>query len=140
MKIVSFRLKVRSFFHILLRPAARRVRLLADQVDIVSCDSRKYPERPQKYGVTVYQRVRWGRLSIGLVGCAEPAVQIRARRTLLVLHAVIVIHPRARSLQSRPGWTPRVGSQFRENQLHWGIGREAGRPFPSPLRPTPRAS
>src|SRR4029077_18689010 len=81
-------------------------------------------------------------LSQSMVLCG----QLESRRSThgapydLVRRAGIVIHPRARSLQSRPGWTPRVGSRLRKTPPHWDIGREAGRPFPSPLRPTLQAS
>lgn len=40
---------------ILTRANAIKTNLIADSIDIVSCDSRKYSEQPQKYGVNVYQ-------------------------------------------------------------------------------------
>jgi hypothetical protein len=38
-----------------LRPPSQKLRLIADQIDVVSCDARKYPEQSQKYGVSAYQ-------------------------------------------------------------------------------------
>lgn len=40
---------------ILTRIGTKKVHLIADNIDIVSCDARRYSEQPQKYGVNVYQ-------------------------------------------------------------------------------------
>ncbi|WP_316751135.1 hypothetical protein [Pedobacter gandavensis] len=40
---------------ILTRAGSLKTKLIADNIDIVSCDSRRYSEQPQKYGVNVYQ-------------------------------------------------------------------------------------
>jgi hypothetical protein len=40
---------------ILTRAGTKNTKLIADQVDIVACDSRRYCEQPQKYGVNVFQ-------------------------------------------------------------------------------------
>lgn len=48
-------LTVTGQVQILTRSSTKKAKLIAEQIDIVSCDSRKYPEQPQKYGVNVYQ-------------------------------------------------------------------------------------
>ncbi|HYK76538.1 MAG TPA: hypothetical protein VEV16_06150 [Daejeonella sp.] len=40
---------------ILIRNGTDKANLVAEQVDVVACDSRCYSEQPQKYGVNVYQ-------------------------------------------------------------------------------------
>ena len=40
---------------ILTRAGTNKTRLIADNIDIVACDARRYSEQPQKYGVNVYQ-------------------------------------------------------------------------------------
>lgn len=40
---------------ILTRAGTNKTTLIADQIDIVACDARRYSEQPQKYGVNVYQ-------------------------------------------------------------------------------------
>ena len=40
---------------ILTRAGTNKATLVADYIDIVACDARKYSEQPQKYGVNVYQ-------------------------------------------------------------------------------------
>ncbi|WP_222537825.1 hypothetical protein [Pedobacter polysacchareus] len=40
---------------ILIRSGSLKARLIAENIDIVSCDARRYSEQPQKYGVNVYQ-------------------------------------------------------------------------------------
>jgi len=40
---------------ILTRAGTDNTVLIADSIDIVSCDARRYSEQPQKYGVNVYQ-------------------------------------------------------------------------------------
>jgi len=40
---------------ILTRGTTKKAKLIAENIDIVSCDSRRYSEQPQKYGVNVYQ-------------------------------------------------------------------------------------
>jgi hypothetical protein len=40
---------------ILTRAGTNKTNLIADNVDIVACDARRYSEQPQKYGVNVYQ-------------------------------------------------------------------------------------
>ena len=40
---------------ILTRTGTNKTKLIADNIDIVACDSRRYSEQPQKYGVNVYQ-------------------------------------------------------------------------------------
>ncbi|CAL1518797.1 hypothetical protein [Chitinophaga sp. MM2321] len=40
---------------ILTRAGTSKTTLLADNIDIVACDARRYSEQPQKYGVNVYQ-------------------------------------------------------------------------------------
>lgn len=48
-------LTVTGQVQILTRGNNFKIALIADNVDIVSCDARKYSEQPQKYGVNVYQ-------------------------------------------------------------------------------------
>lgn len=48
-------LVVTGQIQIMTRLGTKRARLVADKIDIVSCDSRAYGEQPQKYGVNVYQ-------------------------------------------------------------------------------------
>ena len=48
-------LTVTGQVQILTRAGTNKTVLVADEVDIVACDSRRYPEQPQKYGVNVYQ-------------------------------------------------------------------------------------
>ena len=38
---------------ILTRGTTKKAKLIAENIDIVSCDSRRYSEQPQKYGVNV---------------------------------------------------------------------------------------
>jgi len=40
---------------ILTRTGTNKTNLIADNVDVVACDARRYSEQPQKYGVNVYQ-------------------------------------------------------------------------------------
>lgn len=40
---------------ILTRTGTVKTKLIADNIDIIACDSRRYSEQPQKYGVNVYQ-------------------------------------------------------------------------------------
>lgn len=40
---------------ILTRPGTKKTKLIAIDIDVVACDSRRYSEQPQKYGVNVYQ-------------------------------------------------------------------------------------
>jgi len=40
---------------ILTRTGTNKTKLIADNIDIVACDARRYSEQPQKYGVNVYQ-------------------------------------------------------------------------------------
>lgn len=40
---------------ILTRAGTKKTKLIADNIDIVACDARRYSEQPQKYGVNVYQ-------------------------------------------------------------------------------------
>jgi hypothetical protein len=40
---------------ILTRAGTSKTKLVADNIDIVACDARRYSEQPQKYGVNVYQ-------------------------------------------------------------------------------------
>ncbi|MCV9929939.1 hypothetical protein OIU83_19925 [Flavobacterium sp. LS1R49] len=40
---------------ILTRAGTNKTKLIADTIDIVACDARRYSEQPQKYGVNVYQ-------------------------------------------------------------------------------------
>ena len=48
-------LTVSGQIQILTRGGTKRTKLIADQVDVVACDARKYSEQPQRYGVNVYQ-------------------------------------------------------------------------------------
>jgi hypothetical protein len=48
-------LRVTGQVQILTRGNNFKTNLIADNVDVVSCDARKYSEQPQKYGVNVYQ-------------------------------------------------------------------------------------
>ncbi len=48
-------LTVTGQVQILTRAGTTKTRLIADNVDIVACDARRYSEQPQKYGVNVYQ-------------------------------------------------------------------------------------
>ncbi|WP_242917570.1 hypothetical protein [Pontibacter liquoris] len=40
---------------ILTRAGTNKTQLIADNIDVVACDARRYSEQPQKYGVNVYQ-------------------------------------------------------------------------------------
>lgn len=40
---------------ILTRTGTNQTNIIADNIDVVACDSRRYSEQPQKYGVNVYQ-------------------------------------------------------------------------------------
>lgn len=48
-------LTVTGQVQILTRIGTKRAKLVADGIDIVACDARRYSEQPQKYGVNVYQ-------------------------------------------------------------------------------------
>lgn len=48
-------LTVTGQVQILTRMGTKKTKLIADHVDIVACDARRYSEQPQKYGVNVYQ-------------------------------------------------------------------------------------
>ncbi len=48
-------LTVTGQVQILTRAGTTRTKLVADSIDVVACDARKYPEQPLKYGVHVYQ-------------------------------------------------------------------------------------
>lgn len=48
-------LTVSGQVQILTRAGTKKTKLIADQIDIVACDSRRYCEQPQKYGVNVFQ-------------------------------------------------------------------------------------
>jgi hypothetical protein len=48
-------LTVTGQVQILTRAGTNNTKLVADNIDIVACDARKYSEQPQKYGVNVYQ-------------------------------------------------------------------------------------
>lgn len=48
-------LTVTGQVQILTRAGTNKTNLVADNIDIVACDSRRYSEQPQKYGVNVYQ-------------------------------------------------------------------------------------
>jgi len=48
-------LTVTGQIQILTRTGTKKAKLIADHIDIVGCDARKYSEQPQKYGVNVYQ-------------------------------------------------------------------------------------
>jgi hypothetical protein len=40
---------------ILTRAGTNKTNIIADNIDVVACDARRYSEQPQKYGVNVYQ-------------------------------------------------------------------------------------
>lgn len=48
-------LTVTGQVQILTRAGTLKTKLVADNIDIVACDARRYSEQPQKYGVNVYQ-------------------------------------------------------------------------------------
>lgn len=48
-------LTVTGQVQILTRANTKKTVLIADNIDVVACDSRGYSEQPQKYGVNVYQ-------------------------------------------------------------------------------------
>ncbi|QZT38591.1 hypothetical protein K5X82_06775 [Halosquirtibacter xylanolyticus] len=48
-------LRVIGQVQILTREPVQKTKLVAENIDIVSCDARHYSEQPQKYGVNVYQ-------------------------------------------------------------------------------------
>jgi hypothetical protein len=48
-------LTVTGQVQILTRAGTNKTKLIADNIDIVACDARRYSEQPQKYGVNVYQ-------------------------------------------------------------------------------------
>jgi len=48
-------LTVTGQVQILTRAGTNKTNLVADSIDIVACDARRYSEQPQKYGVNVYQ-------------------------------------------------------------------------------------
>jgi hypothetical protein len=48
-------LTVTGQIQILTRAGTNKTKLVADNIDIVACDARRYSEQPQKYGVNVYQ-------------------------------------------------------------------------------------
>jgi hypothetical protein len=48
-------LTVTGQIQILTRAGTSKTKLVADNIDIVACDARRYSEQPQKYGVNVYQ-------------------------------------------------------------------------------------
>jgi hypothetical protein len=48
-------LTVSGQVQILTRAGTNQTKLIADNIDIVACDARRYSEQPQKYGVNVYQ-------------------------------------------------------------------------------------
>ncbi|MES2006062.1 MAG: hypothetical protein V4450_16205 [Bacteroidota bacterium] len=48
-------LTVSGQVQILTRAGTNKTKLVADNIDIVACDARRYSEQPQKYGVNVYQ-------------------------------------------------------------------------------------
>lgn len=48
-------LTVTGQIQILTRNGTKNTKLIASNIDIVSCDARRYSEQPQKYGVNVYQ-------------------------------------------------------------------------------------
>jgi hypothetical protein len=48
-------LTVTGQIQILTRAGTTKTTLVADDIDIVACDARRYSEQPQKYGVNVYQ-------------------------------------------------------------------------------------
>ncbi len=48
-------LSVTGQIQILTREGTNKTKLVADKIDIIACDARRYAEQPQKYGVNVYQ-------------------------------------------------------------------------------------
>ena len=48
-------LTVTGQVQILTRAGTNKTNIVADNIDIVACDARRYSEQPQKYGVNVYQ-------------------------------------------------------------------------------------
>ncbi|RWY47366.1 hypothetical protein [Mucilaginibacter gilvus] len=48
-------LKVTGQVSLITREGTSRLKLFANDIDVISCDARGYSELPQKYGVTVYQ-------------------------------------------------------------------------------------
>ncbi len=48
-------LTVTGQVQILTRAGTNKTTLIADAIDVVACDARRYSEQPQKYGVNVYQ-------------------------------------------------------------------------------------
>jgi hypothetical protein len=48
-------LKISGQVSLITREGTAKLKVIADDIDIASCDARKYSEQPQKYGVTVYQ-------------------------------------------------------------------------------------
>lgn len=48
-------LTVTGQVQILTRSGTNKTTLIAENIDIVACDARRYSEQPQKYGVNVYQ-------------------------------------------------------------------------------------
>lgn len=48
-------LTVSGQVQIITRAGTNKTTLIAENIDIVACDARKYSEQPQKYGVNVYQ-------------------------------------------------------------------------------------
>lgn len=48
-------LSITGQVQILTRAGTNKTALVADTIDIIACDARRYSERPQKYGVNVYQ-------------------------------------------------------------------------------------
>ncbi len=48
-------LTVTGQVQIITRAGTHKTTLIADAIDIVACDARRYAEQPQKYGVNVYQ-------------------------------------------------------------------------------------
>ncbi|MDO5018143.1 MAG: hypothetical protein Q4E02_02470 [Lagierella massiliensis] len=53
--LVLKNLTVTGMVQLLTRGKNKRTKILIDKLDIVSADTRIYPERPMKYGVNVYQ-------------------------------------------------------------------------------------
>lgn len=53
--LVLKHLTVSGQVQILTRAGTIKTRLIADHVDVVACDARRYCEQPQKYGVNVFQ-------------------------------------------------------------------------------------
>lgn len=48
-------LSVTGQIQILTREGTSKTKLVAEKIDIIACDARRYAEQPQKYGVNVYQ-------------------------------------------------------------------------------------